>query len=1053
MKSIYITCLLALIVPIRAADAHQQLPVNGRVTQPDGQPIEGVSIKATHSQTSSGVNGEFSMSAAVGDTLLFSHMGFRNKSVRIEASRNAALDIVLEPNSTLIEEVQVNTGYQVIPRERSTGSYAHLDSSILNRRISTDILSRLEDVTPGLIFNRSGKTKSDFNIRGQNTVVANSDPLIVIDNFPYEGDINNINPNDVESITVLKDASAASIWGSRAGNGVIVITTKKGRYGQRPVFSFNSNITMGNKPDLFYRPAMPVADYIETERRLFKEGFYANQETSNNRVMLTPVVELLIAARDGLISEAEADARIAALKAIDTRSELSRYINRTPVNQQYSLGLRGGGTNQRYHLSLGYDGNRTETVNTGFERLSLNANQTHAFLDGRLEMDAGIFITHTTRSQPHETVVTPYPYAHLANGDGSAAVVSRDRRTAFLHEAEANGLLDWQYRPLDELDPTRVSKQLHYRLNAGLRYRILPGLSVSGLYQYVNDRMDGRNLRPEDSYFARNLINTYSQLSGETIVRPIPLGGILDLQQGNTRSQNLRGQVQFEKDWTADHKLSALAGVERREQYGLTNTYRLYGYDDRLALSVPVDYANRYPSYVNPASQSTIPNSDDESDLTDRYLSYYATLGYTFRNRYTLTASARKDQSNMFGTRSNRKGIPLYSIGAAWQLDREPFFSADWISSLRIRATYGYNGNSFTSIYAFTTAGVNNGSSSLTRLPFARIGSPPNPDLKWERTGIANTGVDFAFWKNRVSGSFEYYWKRTRDLLGNIEVPASTGLTTYQGNFGVSRGRGFELVLNTENLAGKLRWQTNVLLSMAKDELVEYTATADARVSSSVMTGTLNVYEGRPIYSISSYEWAGLNPENGNPRGYLDGAVSEDYNAIIGAATFETIHYHGYSEPPYFGALRNTFSYKGLSVSANVSFRLGYFLRRDAVLYSNNYGLGTVGDYNLRWQKPGDETHTYVPSVPETFVSGRDNFFRWSAALVDKGDHIRLQDVRIDYRLPDRWGASIGINSIQFSLYANNLGVLWKASRFSGDPDFPMQKPLRTYAFGLTVGF
>lgn len=236
------------------------------------------------------------------------------------------------------------TGYQNLPRERATGSFSRVDSSLLQRRISTDVLGRLEDNVPGLAFNRSamaGGVNNPISIRGRSTLFANANPLILLDNFPYEGDVSAINPNDVESVTVLKDAAAASIWGARAGNGVIVITTRKGKRNQAPTVSLTSNITISDKPDLYAQPRISTADHIELEKTLFARNFFSSDETSANHPALSPVTELLIAQRDGHLSAAQAQQQIEALKGRDLRDDYSRYLYRKSVNQQYALQVNG----------------------------------------------------------------------------------------------------------------------------------------------------------------------------------------------------------------------------------------------------------------------------------------------------------------------------------------------------------------------------------------------------------------------------------------------------------------------------------------------------------------------------------------------------------------------------------------------------------------------------------------------------------------------------------------------------------------------------------------
>ena len=281
MKKIHILFIAILYTTV--SHAQQKKTVTGRITSSqDNAALPGVNviIKGTTLGTSTNSDGIFTIEASDHQTLIFSFIGYKQMELPVGDHDN--FDIQLEEDiATLGEITIVSTGYQQLPKERVNGSFVQIDNRLLSRRVSTHLLARLEDVTSGLIFNRNiAGEENDISIRGMSTINSQTQPLIVIDNFPFEGDINTLNPNDVESITILKDAAAASIWGARAGNGVIVITTKRGASNQAAKVSFNSNVTITQKPDLFYQSKMSSAQMIENERRLFYKGYYATAETS-----------------------------------------------------------------------------------------------------------------------------------------------------------------------------------------------------------------------------------------------------------------------------------------------------------------------------------------------------------------------------------------------------------------------------------------------------------------------------------------------------------------------------------------------------------------------------------------------------------------------------------------------------------------------------------------------------------------------------------------------------------------------------------------------------
>ncbi|WP_460677815.1 SusC/RagA family TonB-linked outer membrane protein [Mucilaginibacter koreensis] len=1044
----------------------QQSAITGTVLSGNnGEPLAGATVRTQTQSTVTDLSGNFALRlTAAADSLTISFIGYRTQTIQLNHSPGFRHVIQLEPTANRLNEVVINTGYQRLPRERATGSFAQVDRQLLNRRVSTDLLSRLEDVTSGLIFNRgatSTNAQTPITIRGQSTINANVDPLIILDNFPYQGDLNDINPNDVESVTVLKDAAAASIWGARAGNGVIVITTKKGAFNRPIQVSLNANVTIGAKPDLFYQPQMSSAEFIDIEQKLFAQGFYQAAEQSAAHTALTPAVELFIAQRDGKISTAEANAQLEVLKQQDVRNDLNRYFYRKSVNQQYAFNLSGGSEKQRFYVSTGYDKDLANLNRNTYDRFTLNASNTYSLIGSRLQVNTGFMLTQsrTQLDNPNYNASynaitnTPYyPYARLADSEGNPLTVANDYRMAYARSAAAAGLLDWQYSPVNELYAAdQISRVTDYRINASADYKIIPALHALVSYQYGRGLTDGRNLQSQDSYYTGNLINQFSQVNADgSIKRIIPLGGILDLGQTSLTSHNIRGQLNFSKGWQKN-EINAIAGYELQEVHTTGNTYRLYGYDGDHATSQLVDYVNPYPLYQNPGATGQVPNRDTQTELTDRYISWYANAGYTLDRRYSLTGSVRFDRSNLFGVNTNQKGIPLWSAGAGWNISHESFYHLGWLPYLKFRATYGLSGNVDKKLSAFTTAQYALTKAPTTLLPFQRIVNPPNPELRWEQIRTTNFGLDFSTRNDRISGTIEVYQKKGIDLIGTTPFAPSTGISSFTGNNANTLTHGADLTINTRIIDRTIQWNTTLLLSYVKDRVTEY-ATAQLNASTIGLIGY--PIQGNPLYAIYSYPWAGLDPLTGDPQGILNGQVSKDYAAILSNASAGTIVYNGSARPTTFGAFRNTITYRNFSLSANISFRLGYYFRRSSVNYTSVLsGLGGSGDYALRWQQPGDESHTQIPSLPAAIDNNRDGFYALAETLVGKADHIRLQDINFSYDLSGIRLKKLAIRHLQLYLYANNLALLWKANSFGVDPDYQTGPPPKTIAAGFKLDF
>jgi len=1061
--------MLLLLILLVSSLAIAQYTVRGKVTaKQNGSDLVGVSVKirAGAIGTSSDEKGEFTLTVPGNSpcVLIVSHVGFLSQEHTVSAGDKEELAVELAEDERQLQEVLVSTGYQQIPKERATGSFSTVDNQLLNRRVGTNVIDRIEDVVPGLSFVRGGVgvANNTLSIRGQSTIFANAQPLIIIDNFAYDGDPQAINPNDVESITVLKDAAAASIWGARAGNGVIVITTKKGRFKQARQISFNSNITVGMKPDLFYQPQMSSADYIALERRLFDQGYYKSLETSPSKIGLSPVVELLIARRDGTISAQLAEQQITALTGLDSRDDLSRYFNRNSVNQQYAVSIRGGENSHRYNLSGGFDRNLASTVGNVFQRITLNGSNTYAFFNKKLELTTSLYYTSTRDRQNGSAAPVQYPYQQLAATDAEPLTVTRDLRDGFKTKAESLGLLNWGYRPLEELNiADHVIGSINYRLNTGLNYKLAAGINVQLMYQYAKIITTDRNHQSVESYYARDLINRYTSIDQNgTLIRRIPLGAILDMAQNESSTSNVRAQLNFDKDWKQIHSVTGIAGSELMSAHLTGNSYRLYGYNPEYATSQAVDYLTQYPRYNNQETTVTIPNLDGLSDMSDRYVSYYANAAYSYKRRYTVSASTRFDMSNLFGVKTNQKGVPLYSFGASWNLSDEKFYRFESLPYLKLRTTFGFNGNIDKTLSAYTTASYN-GQNTLTGLPYASIVNPPNPQLRWERVRVINIGVDFESKKQTIGGSIEVFFKNGMDLIGTTPFVASSGITRFKGNTANTSGKGLELILNTRPVDRTFKWYSTFLFSYIHDKVTDYntkftSTTAHLQFSGNVPT------EGKPLYGIYSYRWAGLEPSTGDPLGYLEGEPSSDYTGILNATTLEKLIYHGSARPVIFGAFRNTLSWKQLSLSFNISYRLKYFFRQSSVQYGNNLGLlSGHGDYANRWKQPGDETSTHIPSEPKMTSVNRDSFYAYSEVLVERGDHIRLRDFRLALDCNDRLTKKLSVGSIQLFIYANNLGILWKATSSGWDPDYvtalnslaKLMPPARTLSVGLTVNF
>jgi TonB-linked SusC/RagA family outer membrane protein len=1051
-------CTLVALLLTFGANAQQSAQITGRILSNfDQEPLPGASIivKGSTYGTVSNEDGKFSLSLNEGrSTLIISFIGFLKVEKEVVVPYNGELEIYLDPDDFTLGEVEiVSTGYEQLPKERATGSFVLMDEALLNRRFSTNILDRLEDITPGLLFNRG--PGEGLRIRGRNTLFANTAPLVIVDNFPYDGPLENINPNDVENITVLMDAASASIWGAQAGNGVIVITTKSGASGKVPEVRFNSNINVIERPDLYYDPVVGVETFLDLEEYLFGRGLYTFRENNLFRPPLSPWVETLIAHRDGLISDTEKTALRSNFGASDFRQDLYRHFYQPAIQSQHFLGVSGGDRKANYNFSLGYDKNRADVVGNNDRRITLSAKGGWKLLKNeKLTFNFGFHFTENRNNRSTE-VPNGFLYESLEDEFGNPLPVIRQYSRRFVENNQFGDLLDWRYFPLKELGILDFEdRQEEVRVNLAAGYQLTDWLSADVLYQQWRNNRNNHQLHPERSFFARELVNRFAQLDQNgNLVTPVPPGSIFDRTNFSADSYNFRGQLRINKDFGDKGDLSGIVGVEWREFTSIQHNARHYGFRERFGTSAVVAFNTLFPNSVNGMLGMIPAPGASHPGVTDRFESQFANFAYSYNKRYILSASARRDASNLFGVATNQRVVPLWSTGFAWILSEENFFSSSWLPYLKLRTTYGYSGNVNRSVTAFLTAtslpGALNG---LTGLRYAQIANPPNPDLRWETIGTWNLGLDFSTKNNRFSGSLEYYIRNGSDLFGDLPLSRTSGVTQIRGNFAETKTNGLDLQLNVQTVTGdKFHWDTRFFLSAVNERVTAY----EIEPSVSMLMGTFGTVPrvGKPLFGVYSYDWAGLDPDTGDPMGLLNGEPSTDYREILFQTTLETVNFHGPSRPSVFGSLLNSFSLGKLSMSFNISYRLGYFYKRRSVEYNSVFN-GNIPhiDFESRWQQPGDELITNIPSMPQNTNSLRDNFYFHSEALVERGDNIRLQDIRLSYNTGKSIGRTLFKNA-EVYLYANNLGILWKASDDPLDPDFRTMRPLASIATGIRLDF
>lgn len=1038
------------VVLIRAkgekAAAQEKRLIKGTVKDEKGQPLPGVTVlvKGTVTGVATDIDGKFELKCDPNTSivLVFSFVGMKNKEVTV-GTQQQEINVVLEDEAENLDEVIV-TGYQKISKERATGSFSVVTAKDYKGKMETDIMSRIEGLVTGLVnYNKQ------VSIRGVSTVYGNRDPLYVVDGVPYEGKIEAINPADVENISVLKDATAASIYGARAANGVVVITTRSGKSGKTRIV-YDGSVKFKPLPDLDYLKLMNSSELVDLQVEGF-EYYHTPYANLDKRRAVNEVDELLYMAEQNQISETELQQRLDVFRNTNNRNQMKKTFLRTAITHQHNLSLTGGTEKNNYLVSLSYYGNSPYEKNRSDERIGFTLKENVKFFDW-LSADFGVIGSFTkdsgkngfdninesgTRSNTELTLYTGgLSYLMLKNNDGSAREWRKNKSDYELDRLEELGLLNERYVPLEELNRKHYKdKSSYYRLQVGFNVKIIEGLTVDLRYQTESTQIKNRQVYDKDSYYVRNMVNDATTVDAKTgeITQNIPSGGQLFQIEEDIYSYTMRGQVNFNRVFAEKHSVVALAGAERRLiRDTKTGVYKM-GYDEYSLSYKPIN-----PNILNAVTGTeALFGSYDWVDWDwnkfsqdeDRYVSFYGNASYTYKNRYSINGSIRVDQSNLFGTDPKYQYRPLWSVGASWFMASEDFMQdVNWINRLNLRLTYGINGNVSKEAGPYLTfidANYNSWTGDFSN----SIKSPPNPELRWEKTAVTNIGLDFSILNSRLNGTIDYYIRKSTDLLGYRDTDVTLGWDNLMVNFGSLNNKGIEVALGSVNISKPdFEWRTNLNFSYNKNEI-----TRMKHSGTTVFSYTQGVVhtKGRPMYSLFSYKSAGLDPENGAPLVY-----DKDGNKVSNVGSIEELKYSGTTRPPYTASLINRFRYKGWNLSFMFIYNGGHVLRDEISPYLTGSVTANISKKAMNhWRKPGDENIKGVaPAMNRSASYTMKQVWYALDTHVIKADYIKLRDVTLSYDLPKAWVQKLSLESMSVNCQVSNLWR-WESNGSDLDPE------------------
>ncbi len=1066
----------------------QDMKVSGTVTGRDKQPIAGVTIwlKGTRKGVITNGVGKYSISGKTGDTLVFSFLGYKKQHIAI--ANNPVIDVVLLENINSLEEVTlISTGYQKISKERSTGSVSIITSKELEKVPVSNIMHKLEGQVAGLqvdilesdntfVYSNlfgdgEGRTSYNFRIRGQSTYQGNEMPLIIVDGAPTELDIRTLNPNDIEKVTFLKDAASASIYGARAANGVIVIDTKKGKTGKTKV-SYSQSYSFSGKPSLSSLPLMNASQVLDLEQELIDSGLVTDPSTALYLSLSTPIsdgMETMFEFTRGNITKAERDARLNALKSRNNYSQVEDYLLQASESNTYDLSLSGGVNDYSYYTSASFSKEKTQAKGNEGKRLTLTFNQdfklfNYAKLNTSIK---GSFFNYEQNalglSPLNASLNTFLPYNEIVDETGTSVASYRAFYSGQVKDFETAGYLPWTYNYMDELDnKDNTINQQNYSANINVTLPLVTGLNAVGTYFIEQSYLDNKNMYNEDTYYTRNTINqaTYLDLTTGELTQAIPEGGIYQNNKYIKTSYTGRGQLNFNKRIRDIHAIDAMAGIELRQTKDVQESGTLYGYNSKTQSSVDLPSTNYISVY---GYSQTLSYGNARKHQRRRFLSYYGNAAYTYNDKYTISGSVRLDDYNNFGVDKKYRRIPLWSTGAKWNISKETFLAdVDFVNSLSLRTSYGFNGNISLTTYPFTNISVASTDYNLSGLPYAFITSSANPALRWEKTGILNLGLDFSLFKYRLNGSIEYYRKNSKDLIQDFPVSEFYGLdnNSLTRNTATLKGSGIDL-----NLTGIIIKKKDFDISSTFVMSYNTNEVTDSRYESYANylngTGSTPPIVGYGLNSIFAFRSAGLDNTGATQVYDKDGNIVDAYTALT---DIKDMKYMGTSTPSYYGSLSTTISYKKWSLYALATYKLGYKLFKPTFdSYVTRWG--TFSQYSLnteidnRWREAGDEAVTSVPGVQGMSAGYSYSRYRLSDNRVIAGDHIRFREVALSYDLSDVLSNTF-IQNMSLSFTARNLGIIWRKNNDDVDPDFLPYTgsqiklpPTAIYSLGLSVNF
>ncbi len=1008
-----------------------------------------------------------------------SSMGYETKKVTLEPGVSH-YTITLHPVNQNLDEFVV-TGYQQIDRRKLT-------AAVTTVKISDETVGAVKNIDQALAgqvaglssVTSSGAPGSPVKIRIRGTASINGvqEPLWVLDGIPLEGNeipaienlndideiyqtsIAGINPSDIENITVLKDAAATAIYGARAANGVIVITTKKGKEG-RSIVNVSSKLTYSPTMDIDRLNLLNSDEKVNLELDLLGSDYTYRQSKGGVANILNELGEIDAYKTGGWAAlSPEAQQRINRLRVINT--DWNDILFRDVFNQEHNVSVSGGSDRAHYYASVGYYNEQGNVKGVENERYNITLKGDYK-INRYLTVDASVFANQRTQESYMTDAAgftNPVYYSRMANPyfepfDSNGNYIYDKNVQGRESEVPDFNIFEERANTLKERTDRSIMALF------GARFDITSHLKLTTQFGIQHDNYTLTRYAGHDSYAMRK-IKEYGTFVIDGERKSIfPDGGMNKVTESHTDQWTLKAMLEWNRRIFDVHDLELMGGTEIRHTETGATTSTVYGYDKRTLTTQPVLFpsqsiAESYPLY-------------QEIQTENAYASWFATGSYTYHYRYTLGASVRFDGSDVFGVAKKYRYLPLYSFSTMWRAKEEAFLQkVRWIDELSLRASYGLQGN----IDKNTSPYLIGQFDKVTVLPgniedIIATETAPNPNLKWEKTRNVNVGLNMEFFHNRLRVNVDYYYRRGTDLISSRQLPLETGFSSTTINWASMENKGWEFAVSTTNIKTKnFKWTTMLNLGFNTNKILDESVAENSTNPSR---------EGYPIGAIFAYKTAGIDKDGYPLFVGKDGSIltaKEFFNlnrfgaSGLSAEEQRNLYtYMGTSEPKCSGGFINTFEWGNWQLNLNFVFNLGMKVRVQPS-YSPVYydrGLNTNKDILNRWTAANP--YSSLPGLMTNNVGRSDEYTHYEEyntySMLDiwvrKQNYCRLQSVRIGYRIPSKLLAPLGITSASLSFEGRNLLVIASDYENYLDPETmgnPFAQPIpKSYIFGLNVTF